>query len=108
MVTLDPILKRGLLVVLGTRVYFSLSLPYSSRMNLFIIFLQCSGPSVIELLDSLDTLNRSAEGPVRLPILDKFKEHGITTIFGKLESGTLIKGNSLTIMPNKVLFFFTS
>merc|ERR1712137_482835 len=40
-------------------------------------------------------------GPIRLPVLDRYKEKGTTVVLGKLESGTLKVGDSVTMMPNK-------
>lgn len=37
-----------------------------------------------------------------MPIIDKFKDMG-TTVMGKVESGTVREGDSLLLMPNKVL-----
>ena len=34
-----------------------------------------TGPSFLDYLDSLGPLNREDTGPVRLPILDRFKVH---------------------------------
>merc|ERR1711879_543107 len=60
-----------------------------------------TGPPLLTLLDNLDPLSRDAEGPVRLPVLDRYKEKGTTVVLGKLESGTLKVGDSVTMMPNK-------
>jgi len=38
-----------------------------------------------------------------MPLIDKFKDMG-TVVMGKIESGTVRQGDSLTIMPNKVCF----
>jgi translation elongation factor EF-Tu-like GTPase len=38
-----------------------------------------------------------------MPIIDKFKDMG-TVVMGKVESGTIRDGDSLLIMPNKVVF----
>lgn len=44
-----------------------------------------------------------------MPIIDKFKDMG-TVVMGKIESGSAREGDSLFVMPNKVLchyiFFF--
>ena len=37
-----------------------------------------------------------------MPIIDKFKDMG-TMVMGKIESGTIREGNSLLVMPNKVV-----
>lgn len=79
------------------------------------------GPCFIEYIDSLPSISRAKDGPVRIPIVDKysvslplefflwfllcllsiFKDMG-TVVLGKVESGTVIKGQNLLIMPNKV------
>lgn len=38
----------------------------------------------------------------RMPIIDKFKDMG-TVVMGKVESGSIREGDSLVVMPNKVL-----
>nr|AAH77825.1 Gspt2-prov protein [Xenopus laevis] len=58
------------------------------------------GLPFIPYLDSLPNFNRSVDGPVRLPIVDKYKDMG-TVILGKLESGCICKGQQLVMMPNK-------
>ncbi|KAE8579753.1 hypothetical protein XENTR_v10024168 [Xenopus tropicalis] len=58
------------------------------------------GLPFIPYLDSLPNFNRSVDGPVRLPIVDKYKDMG-TVVLGKLESGSICKGQQLTMMPNK-------
>lgn len=61
-----------------------------------------SGKPFLTYIDDLPNLQRSNTGPVRLPIAEKYKEMG-TMILGKLESGTIFKGQNLTLMPNKVV-----
>lgn len=60
-----------------------------------------SGPSLLEQLDSIPLVDRKINGPVMLPISEKYKDLG-TVIVGKLESGRLKKGDNLLMMPNKV------
>lgn len=60
-----------------------------------------NGPPLITYLDQLQELNRNADGPVRLPIVDRYKDMG-TLVLGKIESGTISRGQVLTLMPNKV------
>ncbi|KAJ3216590.1 translation termination factor GTPase eRF3 [Dinochytrium kinnereticum] len=57
------------------------------------------GPSLLELLDSL-ALDRKSDGPLIMPISDKFKDMG-TVVSGKIESGRVRKGQQVLIMPNK-------
>ncbi|XP_072275095.1 eukaryotic peptide chain release factor GTP-binding subunit ERF3A [Pyxicephalus adspersus] len=59
-----------------------------------------TGLPFIPYLDNLPNFNRSMDGPVRLPIVDKYKDMG-TVVLGKLESGSICKGQQLVMMPNK-------
>uniref|UniRef100_G3VIP3 Tr-type G domain-containing protein n=1 Tax=Sarcophilus harrisii TaxID=9305 RepID=G3VIP3_SARHA len=58
------------------------------------------GLPFVQYLDDLPNFNRSLDGPVRLPIVDKYKDMG-TVVLGKLESGSICKGQQLVMMPNK-------
>lgn len=60
-----------------------------------------TGKSLLQILDDLPPTERNASGPLRIPIFDKYKEMGLTMINGKIESGTLSKGDTALIMPNK-------
>jgi len=51
------------------------------------------------VLDELPIPKRDSNAPLRLPITDKYKE-GAFHIFGKVESGTLIVGQNLAIVPS--------
>jgi len=44
---------------------------------------------------------RFPNGPLRIPILDKWKEKDLTA-FGKVENGTIRLGDKLAIMPSGV------
>uniref|UniRef100_A0A8C0RIC2 G1 to S phase transition 1 n=1 Tax=Canis lupus familiaris TaxID=9615 RepID=A0A8C0RIC2_CANLF len=59
-----------------------------------------TGLPFIPYLDNLPNFNRSVDGPIRLPIVDKYKDMG-TVVLGKLESGSICKGQQLVMMPNK-------
>ncbi|KAM4818082.1 eukaryotic peptide chain release factor GTP-binding subunit ERF3B [Thomomys bottae] len=59
-----------------------------------------TGLPFIPYLDNLPNFNRSIDGPIRLPIVDKYKDMGIV-VLGKLESGSIFKGQQLVMMPNK-------
>ncbi|XP_069124545.1 eukaryotic peptide chain release factor GTP-binding subunit ERF3A-like [Argopecten irradians] len=60
------------------------------------------GPSLIDYLDQLNSLNRSTEMPVRMPIVDKYRDMG-TLLLGKLEAGVITKNMSLMVMPNRAI-----
>ncbi|CCG25911.1 Sup35 translation factor eRF3 [Candida orthopsilosis Co 90-125] len=59
-----------------------------------------TGPSLLEFLDNMSTVNRKINGPFMLPISGKMKDMG-TVVEGKIESGHIRKGGSLLMMPNK-------
>jgi len=59
------------------------------------------GPCFIEFLETLPTINRTSSGPVRMPIIDKYKDMG-TVIMGKIESGLVKLGDKFSLMPNKI------
>ncbi|KAI9348311.1 P-loop containing nucleoside triphosphate hydrolase protein [Zopfochytrium polystomum] len=60
------------------------------------------GPSLLELLDEINIGDRQINGPLLMPISDKFKDMG-TVVSGKIESGRVRKGQTVLIMPNKKL-----
>ncbi|KAF6063914.1 Elongation factor Tu GTP binding domain family protein [Candida albicans] len=58
------------------------------------------GPSLLEYLDNMDTMNRKINGPFMMPVSGKMKDLG-TIVEGKIESGHVKKGTNLIMMPNK-------
>ncbi|KAL6449901.1 SUP35 Eukaryotic peptide chain release factor GTP-binding subunit [Candida maltosa Xu316] len=58
------------------------------------------GPSLLEYLDNMDTMNRKINGPFMMPVSGKMKDLG-TVVEGKIESGHVKKGTNLILMPNK-------
>ncbi|MCJ1470698.1 translation termination factor GTPase eRF3 [Pseudocyphellaria aurata] len=59
-----------------------------------------SGPSLLEYLDNLKSLERKVNAPFMMPINGKYKDMG-TMIEGKIEAGVIRKGNSYVMMPNR-------
>ncbi len=59
------------------------------------------GPHLLELLDSLPTPARDEDLPLRMPILDRYKDAGMH-VLGKIESGIVKYGQTYTIMPFKI------
>ncbi|TGZ73682.1 hypothetical protein CRM22_001402 [Opisthorchis felineus] len=59
------------------------------------------GPSLLDFLDSLPSISRKTNGPLRIPITDKYKDMGIF-VTGKVESGTVSRGQSLVLMPSRI------
>ena len=71
------------------------------KVIIFSISIFLRGPCFIETLESLPSLSRSSTGPVRMPIIDKYKDMG-TVVMGKIESGMIRLNDKLCVMPNKV------
>ncbi|KAH6914936.1 eukaryotic polypeptide chain release factor 3 [Coprinopsis sp. MPI-PUGE-AT-0042] len=59
-----------------------------------------SGPSFLELIDTMPMVDRKLHSPLMMPVSEKYKDMG-TIVVGKIESGHLSKGDSLILMPNK-------
>ena len=59
------------------------------------------GPTFLDLLDQIDLPERKANGPLRIPVLDRYKEQNIY-VLGKIESGTIKVGNKYVVMPQKI------
>jgi peptide chain release factor subunit 3 len=58
------------------------------------------GPSLLEYLDTMQSLERKVKAPFMMPIGGKFRDMG-TIVEGKIESGSIRKGSMTTMMPNK-------
>lgn len=66
---------------------------------------QCSwysGPALIPHLDGITPVSRMAEGPLRIPVVDKYKDMG-TIVLGKVESGSVKCNDTIMMMPNRIL-----
>ncbi len=59
-----------------------------------------SGPSLLEYLDGMKTLERKVNAPFMMPVNGKYRDMG-TIVEGKIESGIVKKGMSLIMMPNR-------
>lgn len=51
-------------------------------------------------MDNMPMVARKLNAPLMMPISEKYKDMG-TVIVGKVESGIVKKGDTLTLMPNK-------
>ncbi|TQS35962.1 hypothetical protein Golomagni_03601 [Golovinomyces magnicellulatus] len=58
------------------------------------------GPSLLEYLDSMATLERKVNAPFMMPVNGKYRDMG-TIVEGKIEAGAIKKGMSLVMMPNR-------
>lgn len=55
------------------------------------------GDSLLSLLDKINITDRNKDAPLRMPILDKFKDNANVYAYGKVESGTIVKGLKINI-----------
>jgi len=55
---------------------------------------------LLELLDTIGVPGRDTKAELRIPVLDKYNDRGVIAM-GKVECGTLVKGQLVTIMPMK-------
>jgi peptide chain release factor subunit 3 len=53
-----------------------------------------------EILDAQPSIDRRSDAPLRLPIIDKYRDMG-TVIEGKVEQGGLVEGGKYMLMPNR-------
>lgn len=66
-----------------------------------------TGTSFLDLLDRLPSFMRSHDGPVKILVSDRYKDMG-TMALGKVECGTVRRGESFTLMPNKHIIRVTN
>lgn len=57
--------------------------------------------TMFEMLDAIEKIDRNPLAPLRLPIVDRWKEMG-TIIMGKIESGFIRVGDVYQVMPNRL------
>lgn len=61
------------------------------------------GLTLFELLDSVAVPARNPNTELRIPVLDQMKDMG-QYLFGKVESGILVQGHQVTMMPYQKVF----
>ncbi|KAG4302987.1 hypothetical protein PCK1_000653 [Pneumocystis canis] len=65
------------------------------------------GPSFLEYLDEMDTLERKVKAPLMIPVQAKYRDMGLV-VEGKIESGYVKKGSNIILMPNKSIIEVTA
>lgn len=63
-----------------------------------------TGKTLLETLDNLPPIIRSKENFLRIPVLDKLKDEGELSIYGKVENGLARVGMSCVLMPSMKTF----
>lgn len=66
-----------------------------------------SKPTLLEILNNLTPPERNAEAALRIPLLEGFRDQGVSLV-GKVESGTVVTGQSAILMPKKLKVKITS
>lgn len=56
----------------------------------------------MEYLDNISLPERKPMGPLRIPVIDKFRDVGNLYVYGKIESGTIIEDQTVTILPQRL------
>lgn len=59
-----------------------------------------TGPTLLGYLDDMPGIERRLDAPFLLPVSGKYRDMG-TIVTGKIESGSVRKGQSVLVMPNK-------
>lgn len=59
-----------------------------------------NGPSLLEHLDSMKSMDRKLNAPFMMPVNGKYRDMG-TVVEGKIEAGVVKKGMNLVMMPNR-------
>jgi len=57
------------------------------------------GPTVLEALESFETKPEPTEKPLRFPVQDVYDVDGEEVVVGKVESGTVKKGDTVKVLP---------
>lgn len=66
------------------------------------LLVDSSGKPFIPFIDEMPPLQRMNDRPFLMPIVDKYKDMG-TVVLGKVEAGEARKGQTLVVLPNKVV-----
>jgi len=57
------------------------------------------GPTLLEILDTMELPPRDPKAPLRIPVLDTMKDRGVVA-FGRVESGTVEIGTKISLTPS--------
>jgi peptide chain release factor subunit 3 len=56
----------------------------------------------MEVLNQVKIPQRDPDGPLRMPVVDKFKDTGFFYLYGKIESGKIAYENqTVSLMPSR-------
>ena len=57
------------------------------------------GLTLLDSLDGISVAGRKADGPLRIPMMEGYKDMGAVTAIGKIEQGTVRPGMKCVVMP---------
>lgn len=89
----------------GPKEIFFMPISGFTGANLKLPLTDCpwySGPSLLQFLDEMPSIDRRLDKPFLMPVSGKYREMG-TVVLGKIESGRVSKGDTILMMPNKVI-----
>ncbi|CAE7472733.1 SUP35 [Symbiodinium sp. CCMP2456] len=58
-----------------------------------------TGLTLLDSLDGISVAGRKADGPLRIPMMEGYKDMGAVTAIGKIEQGTVRPGMKCVVMP---------
>lgn len=58
-------------------------------------------PCLLDCLDSLKKIKRARKKPLRIPVMDRYKDMGCIMCMGKIESNKISVGDKVFIMPSQ-------
>lgn len=59
------------------------------------------GPCLVEILNEVKIPEREPTKPLRIPIVDKFKDMGLFYVYGKVASGMIEEGQTVSVLPQR-------
>ncbi len=59
------------------------------------------GDTLLSTLDAIKLPDRDPNAPVRMPVVDRYRDMGALFLMGKIEGGTVVRGSKLMLMPSR-------
>jgi len=59
-----------------------------------------TGPSLLEAFDELKKIKRDKKSPLRIPVMDRYKDMGCIMAIGKVEANKIYVGDKVMCMPS--------
>ncbi|KAF5834493.1 P-loop containing nucleoside triphosphate hydrolase protein [Dunaliella salina] len=101
---MTPFLKSSGYNMKKEVLFLPISALYGHNIKEVVPKQRCSwyeGPALFDILDSIESTDPDPLAPVRLPIVDKWRDMG-TIVMGKIESGFMRQGDVYELRPNRL------